>query len=150
MATTFSPAEYASLLPPVGELCTTYRVEPEVAFFISRPALAYLEHKTQRAAETGSEGKATLKAESNADTKSEEHAEGKGDGKAADGEGNGSGNSASLLSALETSQQIRKVLPEASWQAISPQLYTTFWRLSLYDILVPRERYAEELSLIHI
>jgi len=145
VATTFSPAEYASLLPPVGELCTTYRVEPEVAFFISRPALAYLEHKTQRAAETGSEGKATLKAESNADTKSEEHAEGKGDGKAADGEGNGSGNSASLLSALETSQQIRKVLPEASWQAISPQLYTTFWRLSLYDILVPRERYAEEM-----
>jgi len=33
-------------------------------------------------------------------------------------------------------------------QVISPSLYSTFWRLSLYDIVVPRERYADELKRI--
>ena len=47
---------------------------------------------------------------------------------------------AETLAALEASQGLRSVLPEGCWDLLSPQLYGTFWRLSLYDILVPRER----------
>ena len=37
-----TPAEHAELLPTVGELCGRYQLEPEVAFFIARPALGAL------------------------------------------------------------------------------------------------------------
>ena len=36
-----TPAEYAGLMPPVSELCSEYHLEPEVAFFICRPAIAH-------------------------------------------------------------------------------------------------------------
>ncbi|EOD20992.1 hypothetical protein EMIHUDRAFT_208068 [Emiliania huxleyi CCMP1516] len=42
---------------------------------------------------------------------------------------------AETLAALEASQGLRTVLPEGCWDLLSPQLYGTFWRLSLYDIL---------------
>lgn len=42
---------YASILPKVGELCSTYQLEPEVAFFIARPVLLF---KEQKAGEAGS------------------------------------------------------------------------------------------------
>lgn len=45
-----TPAEYASLLPSVGELCEKYSLEPEVAFFICRPALTYLEQEREKRA----------------------------------------------------------------------------------------------------
>jgi THO complex subunit 2 len=101
----------------VGDLCASYGVDPEVAFFIARPALAFLEQKTARAAKPLPPAGAGSKA------------------------GDRGGDPGA---ALEASQRIRRVLPESSWESISPALYATFWRLSLYDILVPRERYADE------
>ena len=38
------------------------------------------------------------------------------------------------------------MLPATSWELISPQLYYTFWSLSLYDIFVPKERYDAEIN----
>src|SRR5690242_1531348 len=32
------------------------------------------------------------------------------------------------------------------WDSISPQLYATFWSLSLYDIEVPADRYRAEIN----
>lgn len=32
------------------------------------------------------------------------------------------------------------------WESISPQLYATFWSLSLYDIEVPADRYRAEIA----
>ena len=59
---TMPPNEYAELLPTVGDLCSKYNVEPEVAFFICRPAISYLEEKSKK--ENG--GKAAKKEEGDA------------------------------------------------------------------------------------
>jgi THO complex subunit 2 len=34
------------------------------------------------------------------------------------------------------------------WKAISPDMYTTFWCLSLYDIFTPRAEYDAEIALV--
>ena len=60
---TMPPNEYAELLPTVGDLCSKYNVEPEVAFFICRPAISYLEEKSKK--ENGG-GKAAKKEEGEA------------------------------------------------------------------------------------
>ena len=52
-----TPAEHAELLPTVGELCGRYQLEPEVAFFIARPALGALH------AAKGKDDKPALKGE---------------------------------------------------------------------------------------
>lgn len=41
---------------------------------------------------------------------------------------------------------MRDVFPESMWESISPQLYATFWSLSLYDIEVPVDRYRAETA----
>ena len=53
-------AEHAELLPTVGELCGRYQLEPEVAFFIARPALGAL-HAAK--GKDGRDDKPALKAE---------------------------------------------------------------------------------------
>jgi len=46
----------------------------------------------------------------------------------------------------EIARSIRPILPQEIWRGISPQFFVTFWQLSLYDILVPTDRYKEQIS----
>lgn len=39
-------------------------------------------------------------------------------------------------------KQIQVFHPAKVWSIITPELYTTFWTLSLYDLEVPRDAYA--------
>jgi len=57
LASTISPADYAAMVPPVGTLCSEYNLEPEVAFFICRPAIAELDSQQQLTATEGPAGK---------------------------------------------------------------------------------------------
>ena len=41
---------------------------------------------------------------------------------------------------------VRGMLPDEVWGAISPELYLTFWSLSLYDLHVPTARYDAEID----
>ncbi|KAH3759032.1 THO2 protein [Pelomyxa schiedti] len=41
---------------------------------------------------------------------------------------------------------IKSTLPETIWQGISPELYTTFWMLTLSDIHFPRTKYDDEIQ----
>lgn len=41
---------------------------------------------------------------------------------------------------------VKETFPSSMWQYMSPEIYTTFWSLSLSDIYVPRERYEEEIQ----
>jgi THO complex subunit 2 len=41
---------------------------------------------------------------------------------------------------------VEELLPVSTWECISPQLYATFWSLSLYDIDVPKQIYSDQLS----
>jgi len=116
LASQLSPAEYAELLPTVGELCGSYQLEPEVAFFIARPALGAL---YAAAKAKGKDDKLALKVEKAAEE---------------------------APPPPEEAQQVRDVLPASSWELLSPHLYYTFWSLSLYDIFVPKERYDSEVK----
>jgi len=44
--------------------------------------------------------------------------------------------------------QVKSLLPESVWESLSPELYVTFWSLSLYDIYVPKARYESEMQKI--
>jgi THO complex subunit 2 len=38
------------------------------------------------------------------------------------------------------------MLPSKAWNSLSPDLYATFWGLTLYDLYVPRNRYESEIA----
>lgn len=38
------------------------------------------------------------------------------------------------------------MFPVKAWNSLSPDLYVTFWGLTLYDLYVPRTRYESEIS----
>jgi THO complex subunit 2 len=38
------------------------------------------------------------------------------------------------------------MLPPDTWDALSPELYLTFWSLTAYDLHVPRVRYEAEVN----
>ncbi|KAJ6973964.1 THO complex subunit 2-like isoform X1 [Populus alba x Populus x berolinensis] len=44
---------------------------------------------------------------------------------------------------LET---VKTMLPSKAWNSLSPDLYATFWGLTLYDLYVPRNRYESEIA----
>lgn len=44
---------------------------------------------------------------------------------------------------------VRTVLPCKAWNSLSPDLYATFWGLTLYDLYVPRSRYESEIAKQH-
>lgn len=44
------------------------------------------------------------------------------------------------------SPQVRSILPPSTWRLVSPTVYFTFWRLCLYDIFVPKDRYDAEIK----
>ena len=39
-------------------------------------------------------------------------------------------------------EAVTPMLPPKAWEAISPELYISFWTYSLYDIYNPQERYG--------
>ena len=41
---------------------------------------------------------------------------------------------------------VTSIMPETTWQAITPKLFSVFWCLSLYDIFVPRDSYDVEVT----
>lgn len=38
------------------------------------------------------------------------------------------------------------MLPPKAWNSLSPELYTTFWGLTLHDLYVPQTRYEAEIA----
>lgn len=43
---------------------------------------------------------------------------------------------------------VSNILPQKTWEDITPQFYVTFWSLTLYDLHVPSESYATQVSRI--
>ncbi|WKA12261.1 hypothetical protein VitviT2T_029671 [Vitis vinifera] len=44
---------------------------------------------------------------------------------------------------------VRTMLPSKAWNSLSPDLYASFWGLTLYDLYVPRHRYESEIAKQH-
>nr|XP_027098247.1 THO complex subunit 2-like isoform X1 [Coffea arabica] len=132
---------YALLVPTLNELVHLYHLDPEVAFLIYRPVMRlfrchnHLESSWPLDCNDAVTGTSADKESGTADA------------------------SSSLLLNLDSSRKpiswsdlldtIRTMLPSKAWNSLSPDLYATFWGLTLYDLYVPRNRYQSEIAKQH-
>ncbi|KAM7467402.1 hypothetical protein LguiB_014964 [Lonicera macranthoides] len=134
-------AAYAQMIPNLDDLIHQYHLDPEVAFLIYRPVMRLFrcqscsdvfwpldcdEVTTTTTAEKESEptdsyGKLILDL--------------------------GSSRKPILWSDLLGT--VSTMLPSKAWNSLSPDLYATFWGLTLYDLYVPRKRYESEITKQH-
>ncbi|XP_023644586.1 THO complex subunit 2 isoform X2 [Capsella rubella] len=137
LSSAVSPATaYARLVPSLDELVHTYHLEPEVAFLVFRPVMRLFKCRRN--------GDVSWPLDS-------------GESMDADSEISESGSSMILdVGASEKAVTwsdvlgtVRTMLPSKAWNSLSPDLYATFWGLTLYDLHVPRNRYESEISKQH-
>ncbi|KAL6839975.1 hypothetical protein ACP4OV_029785 [Aristida adscensionis] len=131
LSSAVTPATYAQLIPPLGDLVHKYHIEPEVAFLIYRPVMRLFK---------GTNGGDTC-------WPLDDNEEGE------------SVSSDDLILHLDSSQEpimwsdllntARGILPTKAWNSLSPDLYATFWGLTLYDLHFPKDRYDTEIKKLH-
>ncbi|XP_076922275.1 THO complex subunit 2-like [Bidens hawaiensis] len=125
---------YAQLIPDLHDLIHLYHLEPEVAFLIYRPVMRLFRCQTT----------SDVLWPLDCDESSSSSASGK------DGElilDVGLPHKPIMWSDLLDT--VRTVLPSKAWNSLSPDLYATFWGLTLYDLYVPRNRYESEIAKQH-
>ncbi|KAF8097255.1 hypothetical protein N665_0292s0034 [Sinapis alba] len=137
LSSAVSPATaYAQLVPSLEELVHTYHLEPEVAFLVFRPVMRLFKCRRNGDVSWPLDGGESIDADSDV-SKSE----------------------CSMILDVGTSEKavtwsdvldtVRTMLPSKAWNSLSPDLYATFWGLTLYDLHVPRSRYESEISKQH-
>ncbi|PUZ53307.1 hypothetical protein GQ55_5G042600 [Panicum hallii var. hallii] len=131
LSSAVTPIAYAQLIPPLQDLVHKYHIEPEVAFLIYRPVMRL------------------FKSTNGGDTcwPLDDNEEGE------------SVSSDDLILHLDSSQEpimwsdlintVRSILPAKAWNSLSPDLYATFWGLTLYDLHFPKDRYDTEIKKLH-
>ncbi|RZC74870.1 hypothetical protein C5167_050352 [Papaver somniferum] len=132
---------YAQLIPPLEDLVHKYHLDPEVAFLIYRPVMRLFK------CASGSEPDVfwpcnNIKETSMSNTQSESSIP-----------------TTELVLDLgyprkpimwsELLDTVKEVLPSKAWNSLSPDLYATFWGLTLYDLYVPKSRYDSEIAKQH-
>nr|KYP61495.1 THO complex subunit 2 [Cajanus cajan] len=134
-------SNYAILIPSLNDLVHLYHLDPEVAFLIYRPVMRLF--KSQRYPDvcwplddknTASDASMNL-------------------------ESDPSDHSSSMVLNLGSAQSpiswsylldtVKTMLPSKAWNSLSPDLYATFWGLTLYDLYVPKNRYESEIAKLH-
>ncbi|KAJ4710125.1 THO complex subunit 2 [Melia azedarach] len=131
---------YSQLIPSLHDLVHLYHLDPEVAFLIYRPVMRLF--KCQ-----GSSGvfwplddsEAANNATANLESETTEDA-----GKMILDLG-----SQKPIMWSDLLDTVKTMLPSKAWNSLSPDLYTTFWGLTLYDLYVPRNRYESEIAKQH-
>ncbi|KAF6168558.1 hypothetical protein GIB67_005170 [Kingdonia uniflora] len=131
---------YAQLIPPLDDLFHKYHLDPEVAFLIYRPVMRLFKC---------SSGAHAFWPFDDIEDSNKSNAE----------ESELSVPSSKMVLDLGSSQKaimwsdlldtVRTVLPSKAWNSLSPDLYATFWGLTLYDLYVPRNRYESEITKQH-
>ncbi|XP_050231755.1 THO complex subunit 2 isoform X2 [Mercurialis annua] len=138
LSTAVTPAiAYAKLIPSLDELVHLYHLDPEVAFLIYRPAMRLFK------CEGNSDDFWPLDDTEAVSTTDVEQKE----------------NSDNVILDLGSPQKhitwsglletVKAMLPSKAWNSLSPDLYATFWGLTLYDLYVPRDRYKAEIAKQH-
>ncbi|XP_073059510.1 THO complex subunit 2 [Primulina eburnea] len=134
-------SSYALLIPTLDELVHKYHLDPEVAFLVYRPVMRLF-----RCQNTSSffwpldcneaVNPATAEKESEASDLSSKLVL-------------DIGSCLKTFSWFNLLETIRTMLPSKAWNSLSPDLYATFWGLTLYDLHVPRNRYESEITKQH-
>ncbi|PIA63730.1 hypothetical protein AQUCO_00201224v1 [Aquilegia coerulea] len=135
-----STTSYAQLVPPLEDLVHKYHIEPEVAFLIYRPVMRLFK---------STNGSNVCWPSDDIDETYVSHSE----------ESEATVSSTELVLDLGISRKqimwsdlldiVRTMLPSKAWNSLSPDLYATFWGLTLYDLYVPRNRYESEIAKQH-
>ncbi|KAL2518582.1 THO complex subunit 2 [Abeliophyllum distichum] len=134
-------SNYALLIPTLDELVHQYHLDPEVAFLIYRPVMRLFRCQNASCAFWPLDGNEELHS-----THSEK------DSQTADASTTlilDLGSSRKPISWLDLLDTIKTMLPSKAWNSLSPDLYATFWGLTLYDLYVPRTRYESEIAKQH-
>ncbi|XP_019437447.1 PREDICTED: THO complex subunit 2-like isoform X2 [Lupinus angustifolius] len=132
---------YGVLIPSLNDLVHLYHLDPEVAFLIYRPVMRLF--KSQRTPvvcwpldDKNSASDASTNIESDPADYSCSMVLDLGSAQ----------NPSSWSYLLDT---VKTMLPSKAWNSLSPDLYATFWGLTLYDLYVPRKRYESEITKLH-
>ncbi|XP_015751467.1 PREDICTED: THO complex subunit 2-like, partial [Acropora digitifera] len=130
LATQLTAEEYESHLPSLEVLGHSYHLTPDVAFFLSRPMFVHqIETKYEdlkKSVETpkGKQLQQKQILQCYIDV---------------------------VNTVMEPVFQSARLLQAPKvWNSISPQLYVTFWALSMFDLYVPTERYEQELNKLKL
>ncbi|WCJ33658.1 THO complex subunit 2 [Euphorbia peplus] len=129
-------SSYAKLIPSLHDLVNHYHLDPEVAFLIYRPVMRLFKSEANSDVYWPLDDNEAL---STAESEQTEHS------------GNvilDLGSPHKPITWSDLLQTLSKVFPTA-WKSLSPDLYATFWGLTLYDLYVPRHRYESEISKQH-
>ncbi|KAF4368476.1 hypothetical protein F8388_018600 [Cannabis sativa] len=141
LSSSVTPASaYAQLIPTLDDLVRLYHLDPEVAFLIYRPVMRLFKIKGSSDLFWPLDNDPSSAAIANSDS---EHAEHSGDAVL------DLGPSRTPLMWSDLLNTVKIMLPSKAWNSLSPDLYTTFWGLNLYDLYVPRKRYESEISKQH-
>ncbi|KAK7320119.1 hypothetical protein RJT34_04853 [Clitoria ternatea] len=134
-------SNYAILVPPLNELVHLYHLDPEVAFLIYRPVMRLF--KSQRNPDVcwPLDDKNTA---SDTSTNFESDPSDHTDSMVLD-----FGSAQNPLSWSCLLDTVKTMLPSKAWNSLSPDLYATFWGLTLYDLYVPKNRYESEIAKLH-
>ncbi|MCO5571108.1 hypothetical protein L7F22_024840 [Adiantum nelumboides] len=132
---------YAQLIPSLDDLLHKYHIEPEVCFLLYRPILHLF--KPFKGASIswpmdtgkGSSQSSAIKENSALDSSSELSLE--------------LGANKKPVMWSELLATVHSIFPSKAWNSLSPELYVTFWGLSLQDLFVPRKRYEAEIAKQH-
>ncbi|KAF9623440.1 hypothetical protein IFM89_003024 [Coptis chinensis] len=135
-----STTSYAQLVPPLEDLVHKYHIEPEVAFLIYRPVMRLFK---------SSSGSVVCWPCDDIDEKNISNSE--------DSEVAVSSTDLVLDCGFpkkpvmwsDLLDTVQTMLPSKAWNSLSPDLYVTFWGLTLYDLYVPRSRYEGEIAKQH-
>ncbi|XP_042021570.1 THO complex subunit 2-like [Salvia splendens] len=134
-------SSYALLIPTLDELVHQYHLDPEVAFLIYRPVMRLFKCQNSSSSfwplvSKEKEDPASADMESEASDLLSTLALDLGSAR----------KHISWLNLLDT---VKTMLPPKAWNSLSPDLYATFWGLTLYDLHVPRNRYESEIAKLH-
>ncbi|CAJ2631336.1 unnamed protein product [Trifolium pratense] len=134
-------SNYAILIPSLDDLIHLYHLDPEVAFLIYRPVMRLFKSKRTPDVCWPLDDKNIA---SDPSTKFESDPADYSDSMVLDIGSNKNPISWSYL--LDT---VKTMLPSKAWNSLSPDLYATFWGLTLYDLYVPKKRYESEITKLH-
>lgn len=132
---------YGQLIPPLDDLVHLYHLDAEVAFLIYRPVMRLF--KCQTSSDVfwpldNTEAPKTSIVENESEL--------------TDSCGKlvlDLGPSRKPITWSDLLDTVRTMLPSKAWNSLSPDLYATFWGLTLYDLYVPRNRYESEIVKQH-
>ncbi|KDQ14762.1 hypothetical protein BOTBODRAFT_32521 [Botryobasidium botryosum FD-172 SS1] len=172
LVTALSPADYASMLPSLYDLCKKYKIQPSIAFHILRPALhepilahnlalhEQKEKETTEAAEKRLKNQLEAKRGGSPSSKASKlPAESPAEATPKDGDAQMVDETEAPLSTdnpelpspwlpqlAPVIEHAKEVMSPAAAKYIGAPFYVTFWQLSMYDINPPVTRYKQEMD----